>query len=149
MEQEKNQWKQSSNSFNIQFKTGYWEEIERYWPNHKKGSSMQNGIWKGHYDDGKKEGFWRLYSVEERLMCEMFFKKGDQIGEHKYWHPLTGNIGTYGMYNDNGKRKGTWLWHYEDGPIQWCSTYNSNGQQTHHQEFKENGQLCNEKIFIL
>ena len=75
----------------------------------------------GTYINEKREGIWKFYNDDERLIAEEFYENGIPSGTWKnYYHKgeLLEEIGY-----KNGKKEGPWKQYFEDGPLKLSATF--------------------------
>lgn len=105
----------------------------------------------GEFIDGKREGNWKIYVLEDKTFKKILqkvgsFIKGEQVGLFKYFYP-SGNIGVEGKYVSN-KLDGEVKSYYEDGKLYGTRFY-SNGLKTgRHTYLHPNGKLKLEHNFV-
>ena len=105
----------------------------------------------GKFVDGKQEGSWKFYVLEDKtfkkiLNKKMTYKNGDRAGQFKYFFP-SGKVSVEGEFttdNLNGEIKDF----YEDGK-EYGKTYYSNGLKIgKHVFFHKNGVLAARYNFV-
>lgn len=83
-----------------------------------------NGTWKGGIDslklefdvvNGKKEGNFRAYYPNGKLLMSGLMKNNHNVGEWKYYYD-NGAIESSGYFEDD-KPEGRWLWYYSDSTL--------------------------------
>ncbi len=100
------------------------------------------------YENGKKDGLWREYENNNRLISEGYFKNGKANGLMKWYHEK-GHLAGEGLMKD-GLRDGIWkVYGIEDGKlvaevifkddkeIGIKSSYHTNGQLKQENTWKE------------
>jgi len=105
----------------------------------------------GEYVDGKREGSWKFYVLEDKtfrkiLQQEVAFVKGEKVGLYKYFFP-SGNIGVEGKYLSN-KLEGEVKSYYEDGKLYGTRFYNNGLKTGKHTYLHPNGKLKLEHSFV-
>jgi antitoxin component YwqK of YwqJK toxin-antitoxin module len=105
----------------------------------------------GEFIDGKREGSWKFYVLEDKtfkkiLQQEVSFIKGEKVETFKYFFP-GGKIGVEGKYVSN-KMEGVVKSYYENGKLYGTRFY-SNGLKTRrHTYLHPNGKLELEHNFV-
>ncbi len=83
-----------------------------------------NGTWKGEMDsmkiefdvvNGKKEGNFRSYYPNGKLLMSGGIKNNRNEGEWKYFYD-NGQVESFGLFKDD-KADGKWTWYYPDGTL--------------------------------
>lgn len=66
--------------------------------------------------EGNKQGDWKEYYPDQRLLGKGQFKNGHRVGKWIFYHE-NGNVEQTGYYNDKGELDGEWVWFYESGKL--------------------------------
>jgi len=105
----------------------------------------------GEFIDGKREGAWKLYVIEDKtlkkiLQQEVSFINGQKAGPFKYFYP-SGKIGVEGNYA-SGQQDGEAKIYYEDGKLYGTVNYINGLRTGRHTYFHHNGQIEKEDNYL-
>jgi antitoxin component YwqK of YwqJK toxin-antitoxin module len=105
----------------------------------------------GKYIDGKREGIWKFYVLEDQtfkkyLQQELNYVKGEIVGDFKYYFP-SGKIGVEGKYLSNNL-EGEVTSYYENGKLYGKRLYDNGLRIGRHTYQYSNGKLKLEQNFI-
>ncbi len=105
----------------------------------------------GKYVDGKREGLWTFYVIEDKTFKKIKQQKvsytnGEKVGDFKYFFP-SGKVSVEGKYFSD-QPEGEVKSYYEDGHL-YGTRYFSNGLRTgRHTYFYPDGKLKSERSFV-
>lgn len=92
-----------------------------------------------------KEGVWKTFNKEGKLIREGSFKNNHQTGKWKYFH-LSGKVKSEGKLLD-GKKEGIWGNFHEDGILSFTANYVNDQKEGKSQAFYKNGRLSTESFY--
>ncbi len=99
----------------------------------------------GHWEHGKQNGLFQLYTEEGILIDNAMFKNGERHGLTEQYYP-TGIKRISGNF-DNGKKIGEWKSFYEDGKLYLYEEYKNNKREGKLQQFYPDGTLQVEEYY--
>ena len=82
--------------------------------------TIDEGLERGSFKDGKKDGPWVNYNEDEQLSSEGTFKDGKREGLW-VWYYDNGQLSSEGTYKD-GEKDGPWVNYNEDGTVDYART---------------------------
>ena len=105
----------------------------------------------GKYINDKREGFWKIYVIEDTtfkkiLLKEINYKNGQKSGSYKYFYP-NGKLGIDGNYVSD-KLEGEINLYYENGKLFGIRLYKNDLKTGKHTYFYPNGNLKLEQNFL-
>ena len=138
---------------------GYWKDYEavkdfEYLTINEKPKQMFGYFLiygEGEFIDGKREGNWKFYVIEDKtfkkiLQKELNYKNGKREGAFKYYYP-SGKIGIEGAYASD-TIEGVAKSYYENGDL-YGTRYYKNGLRTgKHIYLFHNGKVFFEQFFL-
>jgi len=104
----------------------------------------------GEFVDGKREGLWKTYVIEDKtfkkiLQQEVSFIRGEKFGSFKYFFP-SGRLGIEGKYV-SGQLEGVIESYYESGKLYGTRHYTNGLKVGRHTYLHPNGKLELEHTF--
>lgn len=105
----------------------------------------------GKYVDGKREGIWKFYVLEDKtfkriLQQELTYVNGEKNGNYKYFFP-SGKLGAEGKYSSN-TFNGEFITHYENGELYGKGQFSKGLKVDKHTYYYQNGKIKFEQNFI-
>ena len=100
--------------------------VVRYGITYKKFTNIPftgsvEGVPKGTYKNGKRDGVWEMYHLNGRLWMEGAYKDGKKEGVWEEYED-DGQLYRKGSYTD-GKEEGVWKFYYQNGQLWKKETY--------------------------
>lgn len=119
-------------------KTGYWIIDGNLRPT--KGYTPEQVIEEGNYQANKKQGLWKRYFPNGKILSEITYDRNIPNGPYKTYYP-TGKLEEQGNWSFN-KNTGDFKRFHPNGQVSQDFTFNDNGIRNGVQKYyHENGQL--------
>lgn len=94
-----------------------------------------------------KEGHYRVGTYDNNIIQSIVEKYDEEheklMGYTEFYHS-DGAIASYGIYDENGLRKGEWKFFYENGKPSQIAMYNPKDSTAHYKSYYQNGVLSEE-----